>query len=95
MRIVKASRAVVCPVRYTVFAMQNPVTAQDLLPLVEKLSHDEQVRLAKLALRAASLGRSSRSAYEADPPKPGEFDNDDEDPLAWDAGGWEQFGAPR
>ena len=75
--------------------MQNPVTAQDLLPLVEKLSHEEQVRLARLALRAAALGRSSRAAYEVDPPKPGEFDSDDEDPLAWDADGWEQFGAAR
>lgn len=76
--------------------MQNPVTAQDLLPLVEKLSHEEQVRLARLALRAAAVGRSSRAAYEADPPKPGEFDaSDDEDPLAWDAEGWEQFGATR
>lgn len=58
--IAKASRAVARAVRYTVFAMQSPVTAQDLLPLVEKLSHEEQVRLARLALRAATLGRSSR-----------------------------------
>ncbi len=75
--------------------MQSPVTAQDLLPLVEKLSHDEQVRLAKLALRAAALGRSSRAAYAEQPPKPGELGDDEEDPLAWDADGWEQAGASR
>jgi len=75
--------------------MQDPVTAQDLLPLVEKLSHDEQVRLAKLALRAAALGRSSSAAYEANPPRPGELGDDEEDPLSWDPDGWEQAGATR
>jgi hypothetical protein len=33
--------------------MAQPLTADDLLPLVAKLPHDEQVRLAQFALRAA------------------------------------------
>ncbi len=69
------------------------LTANDLWPLVQKLPHDEQVRLAKLALRAAS-GGSDRAAYQGAPPRPDEF-GDAEDPLAWYAGGWEGFDAPR
>ncbi len=74
--------------------MSQPATAQDLWHLVEKLPHDEQVRLAKLALRAAALGRTAQAAYRAHPPTEEEFGADD-DSLAWDAEGWEQFGAPR
>jgi hypothetical protein len=72
--------------------MREPLTAQDLWPLVAKLPHDEQLRLAKLALNAAARGRNAQSAYAAQPPRPDEFSSDDE-PLAWDAEGWEQFGA--
>jgi hypothetical protein len=60
---------------------------------VEKLPREEQVRLAKLALRAAALSGEARAAYGAEPPRPDEFSSDDE-PLAWDSEGWEQFGAP-
>lgn len=74
--------------------MGDPLTAQDLWPLVLKLPHDEQVRLAKLALRAASQEDSSAKSYGASPPDPDEFSSDEE-PLAWESEGWEQFGAPR
>jgi hypothetical protein len=70
----------------------EPATARDLWPLVEKLPHDEQVRLARLALRAAALGRSAAAAYRVQPPTNDEFGTDD-DPLGWDAEGWEAFGA--
>jgi hypothetical protein len=69
------------------------MTARDLWPLVEKLPHDEQVRLARLALLAASRGRDAAAAYVAKPPGDAEFRTDD-DPLAWDAEGWEHVGAP-
>lgn len=72
--------------------MSEPATAMDLLPLVEKLPHDEQVQLARLALRAAALGRSADAAYRARPPTEDEFGTED-DPLAWDAAGWEHLGA--
>jgi hypothetical protein len=49
--------------------MDTPLTAQDLWPLRLKLPHDEQVRLAKLALHAASGGgREDAHAYQSAPP---------------------------
>ena len=74
--------------------MSNPLAASDFWPLILKLPHDERVRLAKLALRAASHDDSSAGAYAAAPPAPDEFSSDDE-PLAWEGQGWEEFGASR
>jgi len=74
--------------------MSDPLTASDFWPLILKLPHDERVLLAKLALRAAAQGDSSVAAYAAAPPAPNEFSSDDE-PLAWEGQGWEEFGAPR
>ena len=74
----------------------NPMlTAEDLWPLVLKLTHEEQVRLAKLALRAAARsGEADAGAYRASPPGPDEFSSEEE-PLAWDAEGWDEFDATR
>jgi hypothetical protein len=74
--------------------MATPLTAKDLLPLVRKLDHDEQVRLAKLALRAAASRPSDAAAYRASTPGTDEF-ADEDDPLSWDAGGWDEVDAPR
>jgi hypothetical protein len=74
--------------------MSDPLTASDFWPLILKLPHDERVRLAKLALRAAATDDSSADAYAAAPPTSDEFSSDDE-PLAWEGQGWEEFGAPR
>jgi hypothetical protein len=74
--------------------MSDPLTASDFWPLILKLPHSERVRLAKLALRAAAHEDSSGAAYAAAPPAPDEFSSDDE-PLAWEGQGWEEFGAPR
>jgi hypothetical protein len=75
--------------------MSQTLTAQDLWPLVQKLPHDEQVRLAKLALQAAARsGSSDADAYRAAPPSMDEFSSQ-EDPLVWEAEGWEEFNAPR
>ena len=73
--------------------MSDPLTASDFWPLILKLPHDERVRLAKLALRAAAHDDSA-AAYAAARPAPDEFCSDD-DPLAWEGQGWEEFGAPR
>ncbi len=70
----------------------EPLKAEDLLPLVQKLSHDEQVRLARLALKSAAA-RGDAETYRAHPPASEEFVTD-EDPLAWDADGWEPDDAP-
>ena len=74
--------------------MAHPLTADDLLPLVAKLPHDEQVRLAQLALRAARDGSRDAASYRAAPVRPDEF-SQEEDCGAWDGEGWEVPGAPR
>jgi hypothetical protein len=48
--------------------MSDPLTASDFWPLILKLPHDERVRLAKLALRAAAHDDSAAAAYAAVPP---------------------------
>lgn len=70
--------------------MSAPLTAHDLWPLVLKLPHDERVRLAKLALKAAAT--DDAAAYRAAPPDTSEFGSDDE-PLSWEGEGWEEFSA--
>ncbi|MBS2024063.1 MAG: hypothetical protein JST92_16800 [Deltaproteobacteria bacterium] len=67
--------------------MNNALSAQDFVDLVAKLTPDERVRLARMALDSAAAERAAGEAYESQPPKPGEFDGD-EDPLSWDAEGW-------
>jgi hypothetical protein len=71
--------------------MSSALSAHDLWPLLLKLSRDEQVRLAKLALRAASReGLQDARAYAATPPREDEF-TVEEDPLAWESDGWEEL----
>ena len=74
--------------------MSDVLNADDLLPLIAKLPHDERVRLAKLALRAAAAGHDDAAAYRALPPGADEF-SDDDSSLGWDGDGWEGFSAPR
>ena len=69
------------------------LTALDLWPLIMKLTHDERVRLAKLALRAAAGDANDVDAYHVSPPTEGELGTDEET-LAWEAEGWEGFRAP-
>jgi len=72
-------------------SMSAALTAQDLWPLLLKLPHEEQVRLAKLALHAASRGGvQDRRTYQSVPPAADEFAVE-EDPLAWEAEGWDEF----
>jgi len=70
--------------------MSQPLTAHDLWPLVLKLPHDERVRLAKLALKAAAS--DDAAAYRAAPPDVAEFGSNEES-LAWEAEGWDEFSA--
>jgi hypothetical protein len=55
---------------------------------------DEQVRLAKLALRAAASSADDAAVYRASPPPEDEFGSDEE-ALAWEAEDWEEFDASR
>jgi hypothetical protein len=74
--------------------MDPALKADDLLPLINKLPHDEQVRLARLALRAAADAGDDADAYRANSPTDDEFGGDDE-AAAWEAEGWEEFYASR
>ena len=65
--------------------MSQPLTANDLLPLVARLTPRERERLAHLI-----SARSERDAaiYATSPVRQLEFASNDES-LAWDAEGWE------
>lgn len=67
--------------------MAQPLTANDLLPLVARLAPEERKRLVHLIEATAER---DAAIYLASPSKPGEFDSDDDSALAWDAAGWEQ-----
>jgi hypothetical protein len=64
--------------------MSEPLTADDLLPLIAKLSAVERRRLFRLI---QTVGNDIE-AYRTRPPDLSEFSSD-EDMLAWDADGWE------
>ena len=69
-------------------AMAKALTADDILPLVAALTPQERVRLLRLiALRQGA----DAPAYRSVPPSRDEF-SADEEPLAWDAEGWEEMG---
>lgn len=68
--------------------MPAPLTADDLLPLIAKLSAEERRRLLHLVFRQ---GRTDGDAYASQPVQPDEFSSTD-DALAWDADGWDGVG---
>jgi len=69
-------------------SMAKTLTADDILPLVASLTPQERVRL--LRLLALPQGADA-PVYRSIPPSRDEFSTDDE-PLAWDADGWEGVG---
>lgn len=72
-------------------AMANALTADDILPLVNSLTPRERVRLLRLI---AMPQGGDASVYKYVPPSRDEFSAEDE-PLAWDADGWEHVVEPR
>ena len=69
--------------------MAKPMNAEDILPLVAGLTPRERARLLRLI--AASSGANAAKAYAAVPPGRDEFTSDEE-PLEWEANGWEDVG---
>jgi hypothetical protein len=67
--------------------MARLLTADDLMPLVASLPDGERIRLLRWI---ASPQGPDRSKYIVAPATDDEFSGDDE-PLAWEADGWEQF----
>jgi hypothetical protein len=66
--------------------MAEPLTADDVLPLVDRLSPQERARL----LRLIAKGNDSQ-VYRLIPPGKDEFSADD-DALSWDSDGWDGVG---
>ena len=64
-------------------SMPNPLTVEEIVPLVEALPPEERARFVRLI-----TGLDDLSIYAARPPAGDEFSTD-EDPLAWDSEGWE------
>jgi hypothetical protein len=62
------------------------MTVDDILPLVANLTPQERARLLRLI--TARPGADAAAAYAATPPGEDEFSTDEE-PLAWEADGWE------
>jgi hypothetical protein len=69
-------------------AMGKALTADDILPLVTALTPKERARLLRLITTQRGVDAQN---YRAAPPKPDEFASDEE-PLAWEAEGWEDVG---
>ena len=72
----------------TLFSNAEALTADDLLPLVPCLDPKERARLFRLITGPAG---ADAAAYRAVPPARDEFSTD-EDPLSWEAEGWENVG---
>ena len=66
--------------------MAKPLTADDILPLIACLTPQERSRLLRLII--VRPGGDQRDAYRTLPPVRDEFSSDEE-PLSWDADGWE------
>jgi hypothetical protein len=68
------------------------LTAEDLWPLVSRLSPEERIRLIRLTIARGAVASSDAVAYERVPVGSDEFHQDSyEDPLAWDAEGWDDL----
>jgi hypothetical protein len=68
-------------------SMATPLTADDILPLVASLTPAERVRLLRLI---AIPHGADAAVYRSLPPSRNEFSTDEE-PLAWEAEGWEDL----
>lgn len=67
--------------------MGKSMTAEEVLPLIAKLTPRERLRL--LRLMTADTDLDAALEYGALTPQPDEFSTDLE-PLSWEAEGWEE-----
>jgi len=67
--------------------MPRLLTADDIMPLVASLPDSERIRLLRWI---ASPHGTDASSYGVAPATDDEFSGDDE-PLGWEADGWEEF----
>jgi len=66
-------------------AMARALTADDIIPLIATLTPTERARLVRLITPCES---TDAVIYRSEAPGSDEF-SVEEEPLAWDAGGWE------
>ena len=70
--------------------MDQSLKAEDVLPLLRRLSAEERLRLVRLALLKQNAA-DAEAAYAARPAGEDEFSSED-DSLGWDGEGWENIG---
>ena len=74
--------------------MTNPVTAEDLLPIVVKLSPQEQVRLARMAMREAERASPQDAMNLHEEPVRYVDDSFKDDAQSWEGYGWDAIDTP-
>ncbi len=74
--------------------MIRPITADDLMPLVEKLSPQEQVRLARMAMREAEQVSPDTALGPHEEPLRYADDSLKDDAQSWEGYGWDPVDAP-
>jgi hypothetical protein len=75
-------------------SVTNPPDTRELWSLIRRLPREERLRLAKMVFRSAAEDGDDTVAYADAPVGPDEFSSEDE-PLSWDAEGWDEFSAAR
>lgn len=77
--------------------MSNSLKAEDLMPLIQRLSARERGRLARQLASTSTMKNTSDAAkYRATPLRADEFaDLSTPDPLGWDGQGWGEFDGAR
>lgn len=73
--------------------MNNALKADDLWPLVAKLSVEEQLRLARMVLREAKQVSLEPLNLHV-PPLVEAEDASEDDALSWEGYGWDSVDAP-
>ena len=82
-------------IEYTPDVVRDHRELERLAAELASLTPEERARvLAAAARRMRDLNQGAAGAYREVPPGPEEFATDD-DPLAWEGEGWDDFDAPR
>lgn len=88
LRLLSANGSLVSHTAANVLVMADPLTADDVLPLVQRLTPQERFRLLQLITASP---RGDASSYKSIGIRPDEFSSD-EDSLSWEGEGWENIG---
>ncbi len=81
-------------IEYTSYVVRDHRELERLAAELASLTPEERARVLAAAAQRLRHTQASTGAYLAVPPASDEFTTD-EDPLAWEAEGWDEFDAPR